>query len=215
MPPVIAIIFWLWFAVSMVLLVQRRIKAAGQKRRTTEATMTSLRTMNSTEVEATDEPSVPPPPNSPVLDPEASAEGSHDQDFPAVTMRTGDDAPSLRDLIDRPTVSVADILEGITMPCDLVPLTSTVGDEDLSTAKRVVFFTNGHPAPRVGSALADELARLGMEVESSDASGAVATNEAGCVELTIYANPETVQAGNGPAFPTAPNDSVVVEIKTR
>ena len=224
MPPVIAIIFWLWFAVSMVLLVQRRMKRAGQRRAEREARNTALRGLSPSEPEPQEQAistasvqSAGSPESGPALAAHQDDSTSEPaEDFPAVTVPSDDGPrPSIRELMNPTRTSVAEIISGISMPCELVPLTGAVEDADLMSATRLVFCTSGHAAARVGAALADELERLGMTVASTDATTAMATNDTGCIELTIYGNPETVHAGNKPMFPTAPSDSVVVEIKAR
>ena len=247
MPPVLVIIFWLWFGVSLVLLVRRRLQGSAARRREQHAMVRAATTVPATtdrelegvpdaapapaDAPAPAEPNVAEPPATAARPspgdairrarPHADAEeadtpaGAPDAEFPSVTVPDDRPAPSLRELVNPPRTSVAQILAGISMPCDLVPLTGTDPSEDLAAATRVVFCTTGHAAGQVGLSLADELERIGMAVNGTGASSAMATNDVGCVELTIYANPETVNVGNAPAFPTAPSDSVVVEIKAR
>jgi hypothetical protein len=67
----------------------------------------------------------------------------------------------------RPTV--AELVEGISLPCGLTPVVA--GDID---PHRVTFTTSGHQPGEVGSALADELERLGYTLFSESDTEAVA-----------------------------------------
>jgi hypothetical protein len=65
--------------------------------------------------------------------------------------------------------SVAELVEGITLPCGLIPV---IGDE--LDPHRVTFATTGHPAGEVSTALADELERLGFELHPESGTETVA-----------------------------------------
>jgi hypothetical protein len=99
---------------------------------------------------------------------------------------------------DRP--AVADLVTGIALPCDLVPL---VGD-DLDP-HRAVFATVGHTAKEVGSALADELERLGFTLRTVADDEALAERDGDRLRVRVH------EEGHR-AHPGAPVHSVVAEL---
>ena len=105
------------------------------------------------------------------------------------------------------SVSVADALQGIRMPCDLAPLMIGYADP-----KRVAFQTSGHAAAEVGEQLADELERLGCEITPLDESSIRVVRGDDELEATIHADGASVLAGNERRYPTVANGTVVVEL---
>ncbi|WP_208027802.1 hypothetical protein [Rhabdothermincola sediminis] len=125
------------------------------------------------------------------------------------TGRSGLFAPSTDATVDEPaaatgaSITVAEAVRGIQMPCDLAPL---VGSSPAVDPHRVVFSTTTATAERVGGALADELERLGFSLRSVADNQAVATKPGAAVTVTIHTDLS--------AFPTAPAGSVVVTLAT-
>jgi hypothetical protein len=108
------------------------------------------------------------------------------------------------------SASLMEALEGIRLPCDLVPLNIVEGRAP--SDRELALVSTGHPADAVGAALADELERLGYEITTLAPHEAVASKGADRVKVTIHARPDTVLTGKLPTYPTAPPDSVVVEL---
>ena len=98
---------------------------------------------------------------------------------------------------------LSDIMAGMQMPCDLAPLMGEAGGTSIGL-RRATFATTTHRPHEVGGALATELERLGMTIQSVSENQAVATRGADSVMLTIHRTAEM--------FPTAPEMAVVVEM---
>ncbi len=103
-----------------------------------------------------------------------------------------------------PAAGVADALVGIRMPCDLVPLVLNRLDTD-----HITLSTTGNPAEVVGTALADEVERLGYVLRPLSDHEVLATR--GATELRLTIRPPGPD-GRHLAHPSARDDSVVVEI---
>jgi len=103
-----------------------------------------------------------------------------------------------------PAAGVADALMGIRMPCDLVPLVL-----DRLSSGRITLSTTGYAAEEVGTALADEVERLGYVLRPMSDHEVLATRGATGLRLTI--RPPDAD-GRHFEHPTAREDSVVVEI---
>ncbi|MEJ5254659.1 MAG: hypothetical protein WHS89_04860 [Acidimicrobiales bacterium] len=99
--------------------------------------------------------------------------------------------------------SVAEAVRGIRMPCGLAPL---VGSSTALDPNHVVFSTTETTPEVVGTALADELERLGFTIRSVATNQAVATKPGAQVTVTVHTDLR--------AFPTAPPGSVVVTLAT-
>jgi hypothetical protein len=115
----------------------------------------------------------------------------------------GPDAPP-------PRAPVAELVAGIALPCDLVPLVT--GDE--LDPHRAVFATTAHDATEVGAALADELERLGFSLRTVGDTEAVATRAGAELRVRIHDPGPHADRDGRPLFPTAPRGGVVVELTT-
>jgi hypothetical protein len=99
----------------------------------------------------------------------------------------------------RPTV--AELVAGIALPCGLIPV---VTGAELDP-HHVVFATTGHAAGEVGSALADELERLGFELRTESDTEAVAVRDDASLRVRVRGE------GDEPGAPTPlPGDPVRV-----
>lgn len=122
------------------------------------------------------------------------------------------DEPDKPDKPDKPDrLTVGEALQGITLPCDLVPM---ILDADHPDPHHAAFATVGFEAHVVGAKLGDELERLGYEISSSSATTAVARRDDVMVTVEIHAAASEARADGERLFPTAPGGSVVVEITT-
>jgi hypothetical protein len=97
---------------------------------------------------------------------------------------------------ERPTV--AELVEGIALPCGLIPV---VTGAELDP-HHVVFATTGHGAGEVGSALADELERLGFELRTETDTEAVAVR--GDARLRVRIRREDDEPGAPAPLPGDP-----------
>jgi hypothetical protein len=199
MPPVLAVLFWVWVVVSIVVLVKRRAARKVE------------RELAAVEVDHTGLPA-PEPAAEPVSELAMAA---------AVAPMTAEGAPAkptpppgfeqpVAPVVERPAArsapaaGIADALVGIRMPCDLVPLVF-----DRLATDKITLSTTGHPAEVVGASLADEVERLGYVVRPLSDHEVIATR--GVTELRMSIE-RPGPDGRHLHHPNARDDSVVVEI---
>jgi hypothetical protein len=221
MPPVLAVLFWIWLAVSVVVLLRRR--ADRRAKRAVAAESLAAEELTSDAVEARTARPVPDaaadtaPAESSRVPAMAAGTGASAAATPG-PVATGPTAPTpppgfeepLAPVVERhahrdaPAAGIADALVGIRMPCDLVPLVV-----DRLATDKVVLSTTGFPAEVVGSSLADEVERLGYVVRPLGDREVIATR--GATELRMAFKGAGAN-GRHHDHPTARDDSVVVEI---
>ena|GEM_PF-3984033 len=105
--------------------------------------------------------------------------------------------------------TVAAALSGITLPHDLVPLTTMAPRPNVGD--RVAFWTGAAPAEVVGPAFADELERLGYTVTPVDLTTLAAVRDDTRLMVVLHPDGPAALLGEGRAFPTVPERAVVVE----
>jgi hypothetical protein len=197
MPPVLAIVFWAWVLVSIVVFLRRRANKRAIARM--EATGETPRPPTDGEEVVPAGADVPEPVHA-MAGPAAPSAPTPPPGFEDPT------APIVERPVPRsaPAAGVADALVGIRMPCDLVPLVL-----DRLATDHITLSTTGHAAADVGTALADEVERLGYVVHPISDHEVLATRGATELRLTIRApGPD----GKHLTHPTAREDSVVVEV---
>jgi hypothetical protein len=106
--------------------------------------------------------------------------------------------------------TVADVVQGITLPYDLAPLTTLV--ERPGVGDRVAFWTDRAPAEVVGAAVADEFERLGFAIEPVGSDTMRVTRDGQALMARLHASPGLADVGGVPAFPSVPPNSVVLEL---
>jgi hypothetical protein len=109
-----------------------------------------------------------------------------------------------------PAATLASVLTGITLPNDLVPLSTLI--ERQGVGDRVAFWTKEAPAEIVGPAFADELERLGFTVTSLDAQTLAAHRGEDRLVVVIHPDGPAATIADRLAFTTVPEMSVVVEV---
>lgn len=107
-------------------------------------------------------------------------------------------------------MTVADALQGVALPCDLVPL--VLADNPVIDPHHVTFITRGFQPAAVAVALRDALVTASYEFRSTGPMTAVATRERCTLAVTVHDAPSTELVGNEKRYPSASLDSVVVEI---
>jgi hypothetical protein len=192
--------YWLWCGASVFILVRRRIKkgdgaAAEQSNDPT--------TIASTPIGG----SVPP---APLTDPVGITAPVVAAPPPTMTMEP-DGAVLSAALPPSRVGSLAEALEGIRLPETLAPL---VGDGDFDPGS-LVLFSRDTPAEVVGTAMADELERLGFRVTPLDEQRVLATSADATLQATVHPDSAVRDEMGVPRFPTAPADSVVLEMRLR
>jgi hypothetical protein len=208
-------LLWLWLAMSLAIYgyrIVRRIgrgsKGEGQNAATSELATTVPR------VERSSPPRIPPPAAPPASVPrDPSSDPSRDSGTRSGLFAPGPVAPASE---PRPTPArsearrtVAELLHGITMPCELSPVVTT----DRIDPYRVVFSTTSAPAEVVGASVGDELERLGFALTSIADNRLLASMDGEDLTVTLHADPSTVTIGETAAYPTMPSGSVVVEFR--
>jgi hypothetical protein len=146
-------------------------------------------------------PQPAPPPSQSPSDDQSGRSGFF---APSAPPRPTSDATTARPV-------VADVLQGISLPCDLSPIVDTGRALD---PYRVAFVTNRATPAEVGAGVGDELERLGFSLATVSDTELEATKDEGRVVVTLHPNPSTVTFGASPAFPNLPEGSVVVEFHT-
>jgi hypothetical protein len=184
MPPVLVVIFWCWFAVSLFILVRR-----GTRRATGRSKRVDPR----------------PPIVWPPLDEIDPVPADDPVGSPAESPRT---MFTREPRVNRAT-NIAAALDGIRLPCDLAPLTGDAGDFE----RRAAFYTVGYPAAAVAPEIADELERIGMEFKALTDSTAIARRDDLQVRVAVHAVGPAVNGIADLTYPTAPEHSVVVEFE--
>ena len=103
---------------------------------------------------------------------------------------------------------IVDLLNGVTLPFDLTPLTARIEDPD-----RHAIFISPHPdAAEVGTAFADELVQQGFEIEAAGFDQALATRGDETLSMRISPDAGTVADGSDLRYPTAGETDVAIEV---
>ncbi len=103
--------------------------------------------------------------------------------------------------------TLTDMLEGIKLPYDLTPVPSVVDDPD----RHLVFLTTHSNAAEVGRRFADELERLGFELETVEFDQAVAVRGDEVVSMKIVPDADQVIVAGGPRYGAAGSGDVALE----
>lgn len=210
MPTPLLVLFYLWVAGSVVILGYRLVTRRRRSPRAKVVKASDLASRPAPEDAATT-PVVPPASAPPSRPPDLRTSGPDHPPAPPTppaataspTAGSGDDP--------RPAASLMEALAGITLPCDLLPLT-TVEGRTLGS-RELLLVTSDHPAPEVGRALADAIAALGYDVTPLGDHRALASRGPDQITLILHDRPETVLAGTRPAFPTTRHGDVIVELR--
>ncbi len=106
---------------------------------------------------------------------------------------------------------LADLFEGIEMPCDLAPLTMTAAPG--VNCAVATFVTDEGQRPVLAANLGQELTRIGCVVTWLDGSTAKVERGDDTADITIYDQPDQVKDADGTqAFPTTTTRQVVVKL---
>lgn len=110
-------------------------------------------------------------------------------------------------VVDRPS-TVADAVAGISMPCGLVPVIL-----DRQDPRHVAFSTTGHEPAAVGTAMADELERLGFDITALDERSVRAARRDAVLELRIWSSHLDSAEIFAKRFPGVTAHSLVIDIR--
>ncbi len=228
------VLFYLWLAVSVVILVQRVI--TRRRRRTPVARTAPGAPIIPADWAPPDQPLAPPEPGvspgpaaspDPVVAPRdpaspvvATPTDRPPANWPPAPAQPGTTPPprppglSSSAAATRPGAGSASLMEalaGITLPCDLVPLTSAegrvLGNRDL------LLITSGHSGFEVGRALGQAIEALGYTLTPMANNDLVAVRGNDRITIDVHEHPEALLSGKRQEFPTAKAGDVVVELR--
>lgn len=202
-----AVLFWIWVVASLAIFVWRRLNRPRDD--------TPALDPEPTESPLTKQWAPPPPdPDAPVADVVATP-GDPSPDPGPAAPPPGGGSPTARapsaGASSTGAPSLAELLQGISLPHDLVPLTQALPASGPVTS--LVAATSTASPEQVGAALADEIERLGYVVSTTGAQTAMAEGPRGAIEIEVHPNASTATDGGQLKFPTAPAGSVVVELR--
>ena len=209
MGSVLVILFWLWCGVSIVILITRPFY------RRMKANRSIAPLVDPTAGAAGIDPPFPDRSAGVGLPSPPDHTGPTDPLPPTGSVATAEpESPSAQvgmvGEVPRDASSVAEVLTGIRLPCDLAPL---VGLDVALDPTHVVFATEGHRADQVGQQVGDELERIGCRLTPLDQTTLRADRGAHSVDVRIHPDPSAAMTGDQPAFPTARAGSIVVEFR--
>ena len=197
MVDLLVVVFWIWTAVSILILVRRRFTShtlrADQAPHEKQPLTSSDRADRIAAFEAklaTQEL----PGDTPAADP---LEGRFVQAEP--------DASG-----DPQAETLAEALAGITMPADLSPLVA----DDIDP-RRLLCLTTTASSEVVAETLAAELERLGFVLSLPDEHSIAATRRDATVLVQIMGSAEAIRAVLGDRLATVPDDAVVATFQLR
>ncbi len=210
MRSVIVIAFYIWLAISVAMLFARLAKRFSARAGTTTGDETPSAT-GSTAASSSSAPTI----ESPATRATEPAEGSGPASTSPETlpgggpMVTGPGAvgASTERVAPPPDKTLAELLAGIDVPNDLVPIVPEGGGNDRSTASLIT----DAPAAEVGKGVADELERLGYELKVLGSTEILARRGDDFLSVSLVLDPESPDEGGRRRFPTAKEGDVVVD----
>jgi hypothetical protein len=213
---VLAILFWLWFLTSVVILVRRSIRRRRERRIRRDATRVALHDDAATDSEAElpeaiEAPVIAP---APVAAPPAPTRAAPAPATVAAAAPATGESPANVATMARAAaapVTVAQVIAGIEMPCGLVPLTLSDHDMRYDRGQRAHFVTTLVPADAVMANLGEELERIGLTVTPIGDTAAIAKRGRLAVELRVSTVGALVDGVASVEFRSAPANSVVVD----
>jgi len=214
---IVPIILWPWFLVSVFVLIRRSFRKRSGTGTPPATSPTSP---------------VPPAPPNTVGSPSSGARGvgrpawSADTPLPAAPPPTPGPPPAApvlpegASIFDPPSdlpptpprATIAEMVEGIQLPCDLTPLVGAM--RPIGARESVAFVTRTADATSVGRAVGEELRRLGFELTTRHATEVVATRGDDWLIVAVHPDGATAERSGERAFPNAGPGSVVVELWT-
>jgi len=198
MPSVVVVVFWVWTACSLGILIRRLVTTGslrpdrsphGQTSHSTEQGVSQADRVAAFEAKLESRPpaafqQAPPPSPAPALSTER------------------DPLPQAE--------SLAEALGGIRMPADLVPLVGNRVDP-----RHMLFSTRTAAPETVGAAIADELERLGFELDPLDHESIAARRTNAALEVRILSATSSGRAGLGDMVSAIPADAIIAQFQLR
>lgn len=106
--------------------------------------------------------------------------------------------------------SIAELLKGIRLPADLVPLLASGPSDDVDS--HIAFWTRGIPGEAVAKEFAGELVRLGFAVAPQRNDDLRAERDGAVIWCRVHHTPAALQDGGKARFGAMPEGAIVMEI---
>lgn len=136
----------------------------------------------------------------------AGADGGRSSGRGGFFAAEGDDG----DTDEAPRRPVSELLSGISLPCDLAPITASTPPGPHLAA----FGTTSHPPAEVGRRLGDELERLGFSLESTTATDLEARRDGEVLHVALHPDAAKAVVGKQRLFPSAAPRTVGVVFRS-
>jgi hypothetical protein len=127
------------------------------------------------------------------------------------SQRAGLFAPSDEREPAAPRVTVAEALDGIKLPCDLVPTLMQGDDVD---PYKAAFVTSGFSPRTVAANFADELERLDYKIRTDTDNVAIGRRAANEVRVEVFEDAATARVDEQRLFPYVANGSIAIVVST-
>ena len=218
-PTPLVVLFYVWLVVSLGILVYRMATKNSRQAAVTRASDAdrALRTDWAPPPGASPTSGTAPPyptPIAPATTAGTSAAGpvglppSAERPKPDTAGAPG---PAARRTDLPPATTLIEALAGISMPCDLLPLTSVEGR--VLGERELLLITSGHPAEQVGQTFATALEALGYSVTPMGPVTVMATRGRDRITVVLHERPYDELSGKRSAFPTTKPGDVVLELR--
>ncbi|MEM9466263.1 MAG: hypothetical protein AAGA90_12885 [Actinomycetota bacterium] len=216
LPGFLVVVFWIWFAVGALILIHRlvttgsfRSGAGGRGEEVSEserrATAERHAAFEAQLAAFAPEKASTVPAHQVMASTPATGDGAPEHDIPAARPATPSNPDGLLPAAAR-AKTLAEALEGIHMPGDLVPV-----PDERPDPRHMLFATTTTPADAVGTALADELERLGFDLIPMDERSIAAVKPEARIEVRIL--PDEAAGTPGPLFGRVAPGSTVTEFR--
>ncbi len=202
MRPVVVFALYVWLAVSATALVVQQIRRVLHRRAKKVELSPDVPT---TPAEPAVAESIPTEPAAPVT-PTTIFERLTQADPPVSETRP---VPEPTPLPKRPARGLAETLAGIHLPCELLPVVPKGVSPSDNTVSLV---TTSAPPEVVGPAIADELERLGYELDAVSASRLIARRDPDALTLDMILSPDQLEHEGVALYPGVNPDAVLVVI---
>ena len=196
MRPVVVLALYVWVAVSLVALIVQQIRRV-MHRRAQNRLVEPAAAETATDVVTPPAPEPEPVARTTIFERLAEA--------PAPAPAPKPTPPSTRSAAR----GLADTLAGIHLPCELLP----VVPKGVSPSDKTVSLVTATASPDVvGPAIADELERLGYELDAVSASRLVARRQTDVLTLDMILSPSQLERDGMALYPEVSDNAVLVVI---
>lgn len=197
MRPVVVLALYVWVAVSLVALIVQQIRRVMHRR-------ARNRLVEPAAAETTADVAT-----SPVPDPEPAGRTTIFERLAEAPPPVPAPAPKPTPPMRPATRGLAETLAGIHLPCELLP----VVPKGVSPSDKTVSLVTATASPDVvGPAIADELERLGYELDAVSASRLVARRQTDVLTLDMILSPSQLERDGVALYPEVSDNAVLVVI---